>query len=202
MADNYILEFARDVAATVLSDAEYTADGERIIGNQPGIAREDFVNKAMKQSTLMAVVLAQFIVDYAGEDVQDDDAIALILTNFLTALRSITNERRINKTQADTPYSVTVNDLDGAAFFTNTGATAEVVLNLLAGADGYGFKANVTAAYNIKFKANGTEKFRFRGKQSSGGGTVYNAKIGSFIEGKWNGTEWVVDNIGAPWSYT
>lgn len=87
MAENKILQFAGDAAALVLTDVAYAADYERLVGNQPGIARADFVNKALKQSSFMSVVLAQFIVDYAEEDVQDDNSVAVAVANFLTALQ-------------------------------------------------------------------------------------------------------------------
>jgi hypothetical protein len=90
MADNYIYQFARDAAALTSTDSEYLADAQRIIGNQPGIARADFVNKAMKQSGFMSHVLAQFIVDYAGTDVKDSDEVSVVITNLLAAFQNTT----------------------------------------------------------------------------------------------------------------
>lgn len=89
MAVNKIFEFGKDAAAYVLSDGDYLLDGERVIGNQPGIARADFVNKAIRQSAYMAAIVAQFIVDYASETVQDSDSNALGVTNLATAISNI-----------------------------------------------------------------------------------------------------------------
>lgn len=85
-AENYILTFAADVSALVLDDGDYAADSERVIGNQPGTARPDLVNKALLQSSYMAAVLAQFIVDYADESVYDSDPVATGVTNLALAL--------------------------------------------------------------------------------------------------------------------
>lgn len=85
-ATNYILQFAGDVSALVLSDGDYDSDVQRPIGNQPGIGRADLVNKALKQSTYMAAVLAQLIVDVAGASVYDSDSVSTCKTNLQLAI--------------------------------------------------------------------------------------------------------------------
>lgn len=89
MAENKILEFARNAAALVLTDAEYSADVERTIGHQPGVARANFANKISRQANYMAAVLAQFIVDYAVETVQDSDTVALAVLNLAEAVSNV-----------------------------------------------------------------------------------------------------------------
>jgi hypothetical protein len=204
MGTNYIFKFAGDGAALVLDDADYLSDAQRIIGHQPGIARANFANKAAKQSSFIAEAVAKFIVDYANVDVQDDQPASLVVTNFVSALLNamgIYGSRRINKTQAVSPYAVVAADLDGMATFTNTGATGETVFNLPVGADGYKFSAEVTAAQYLKLVANGTEKIRFLGTQSGVGGYVKCNIIGNVISGEWSGTEWIITGIGGPWIY-
>ena len=90
MPTNNIYQFAGDVSALVLADGAYQSDYQRTVGNQPGIARADFVNKALRQSTYMSAVLAQFIVDRAAADVMDSNTVASAVTNLITALQLTT----------------------------------------------------------------------------------------------------------------
>ena len=72
MATNEILQFASTNTGTnLLTQAEYTADAQRTTGNQPGIARSKLVNKALRQSSLLAAGLAEFIADYQANNVTD-----------------------------------------------------------------------------------------------------------------------------------
>ena len=94
MADNKILPFAQGNNAFILSDADYQTDSERPIGNQYGIARPDFVNKALRQSSVMAAALAQFGVDNAEEDIDDSmsvESIAEVLSDAISKI--IVNSR-------------------------------------------------------------------------------------------------------------
>lgn len=70
MATNKIYSFAQQ-SLNILSDEEYEADQQRLIGHQPGIARSKLQNKASKQSNIMAAALAQFSVDHAKQDIHD-----------------------------------------------------------------------------------------------------------------------------------
>lgn len=73
MAANEILRFAdNDTGTNLLTQAEYLADPQREIGNQPGIARSKLVNKALRQSSLIAAAVAQFIADNQDIDITDD----------------------------------------------------------------------------------------------------------------------------------
>ena len=108
---------------------------------------------------------------------------------------------RINKTQADSPYTVVAADLTGLVVFTNTGATDQTIFQLPAGADGYKFRGVVTAAQYMQFKASGTETIRFLGVQTAGPGYIRSNAIGNVIEAEWSGTEWVTTGIGGAWSY-
>lgn len=67
---NEILLFAND-ATNILDNAQYLADPQREAGNQPGIARSPLVNKAMRQSSLMAVAVAEIIARVSNKNVVD-----------------------------------------------------------------------------------------------------------------------------------
>lgn len=72
MATNEILPFATSNTGTnLLTQAEYAADEQRTIGHQPGIARSKLANKAMRQASLLAAGLAEFIADYQANNVTD-----------------------------------------------------------------------------------------------------------------------------------
>ncbi len=72
MATNEILPFASTNTGTnLLTQAEYTSDAQRTIGHQPGIARSKLENKVLRQASLMAAGLAEFIADYQANNVTD-----------------------------------------------------------------------------------------------------------------------------------
>lgn len=72
MATNEILPFASTNTGTnLLTQAEYAADAQRTTGNQPGIARSKLVNKSLRQASLLAAGLAEFIADYQANNVTD-----------------------------------------------------------------------------------------------------------------------------------
>lgn len=69
---NEILQFAsQDTGSNLLTQTEYDGDAQRIIGHQPGIARSRLENKVLRQASLMAAGLAQFIVDNNDSSVTD-----------------------------------------------------------------------------------------------------------------------------------
>jgi len=87
MATNKILKFAEmDTTANLLTDSEYSADAQRIVGNQPGVARSKLVNKALRQSSAIAAAVAQFIADNQLSDVKDSDSTADLAIMFGNAL--------------------------------------------------------------------------------------------------------------------
>lgn len=90
MAINNILPFAQGGSALIQTQAVFTADSERTIGNQPGIARPDFVNKQIRQVTSMAVGLAQFLADNQGTNVDDTLLGAALSTMMTNAIKSLT----------------------------------------------------------------------------------------------------------------
>jgi hypothetical protein len=86
MALNQFLAFSQDPSANVLSQTAYSSDSQRLIGNQPGIARSQLVNKALRQSSVMTAALAQFIADRQPNDVLDSVVPATLETYLQAAL--------------------------------------------------------------------------------------------------------------------
>lgn len=85
MATNEILPFAStDTGTNLLTQAEYSADAQRPIGNQPGVARSKLVNKVLKQSSLVAAAFAKYIADNQSTNVTDSltvDALAALIAS-------------------------------------------------------------------------------------------------------------------------
>lgn len=72
MAANEILPFAEnDIGTNLLTQVEYDADAQRLIGNQPGIARAKLVNKVLRQASLITAGLGQWLADEQDDDVTD-----------------------------------------------------------------------------------------------------------------------------------
>lgn len=71
-AVNQILPFAStDTTTNLLTQAEYSSDSQRPIGNQPGTARSKLVNKVLRQTSTISAGLAQFLADMQNTDVTD-----------------------------------------------------------------------------------------------------------------------------------
>lgn len=88
MATNEILPFATDDTGTnLLTQAEYSTDEQREIGHQPGIARSKLANKAMRQASLLAAGVAEFIADNQNNDVEDALTPQQIADYLLSALQ-------------------------------------------------------------------------------------------------------------------
>jgi hypothetical protein len=71
-AANKIYPFAPVVGPDNLyTDTEYEALPDRVDGNQPGVADDRLCNKALRQSSIIAAGLAQFLADNQSTDVED-----------------------------------------------------------------------------------------------------------------------------------
>lgn len=86
MATNNFKPFGIGSNANVTAQADYEALSTLISGFQSGKASSAQINKALRQGTVMASVLAQFISNATGEDVLDDGETATVLTNLIAAL--------------------------------------------------------------------------------------------------------------------
>ena len=79
MAQNDFLPFAIAVGANVLDQTDYSTLPALSTGFQSGLASSQQINKAIRQATVMAAVLGQWIADTTGNDVLDNgDTSALV----------------------------------------------------------------------------------------------------------------------------
>lgn len=82
------LPFASGAGANVLSQSDYAALAAILTGFQSGTAKSAQVNKALRQGTVMAAVLANFIASNANVNVLDNGDTDTLLTNFVAALKA------------------------------------------------------------------------------------------------------------------
>lgn len=86
MPTNDFKTFATGNSTNVISQADYLALTALVSGFSSGKASSAQVNKALRQATVMANVLAQFIADSANIDVLDDGNTAAILSNLKNSM--------------------------------------------------------------------------------------------------------------------
>lgn len=73
MGTNQFLPFSpTDTGTNLLSQADYAAAADRTIGNQPGVASSQLVNKSIRQPTFVVSQIAQYLADSLGVNVLDD----------------------------------------------------------------------------------------------------------------------------------
>jgi hypothetical protein len=89
MATTEILPFSQDVAANVLTQAQYLADAQRPLGNQPGIARSKLTNKALLQVSAICAGIGQWLADKQGTNVTDQLSAAALSTMMTAAVSSL-----------------------------------------------------------------------------------------------------------------
>lgn len=92
MATNDFLVFGGGAGANVMTQADWAALSARVAGFSAGVAQSAQLNKAWRQSSIMAAVLAQFISDRAGVDVLDDGTIATILANLKASAAAVNGD--------------------------------------------------------------------------------------------------------------
>jgi hypothetical protein len=78
-----------DTGTNLVEQADYITDSQRPIGNQTGIARSPFVNKALRQSAYITANLAQLVSDVTTTDVLDNATPVQILQQMKAALLSL-----------------------------------------------------------------------------------------------------------------
>ncbi len=61
-----------DITTNLPTQADYLADPDLAIGNQPGVASSKLNNKALRQGTAIAAAIAQYMANISGDDVLDD----------------------------------------------------------------------------------------------------------------------------------
>jgi hypothetical protein len=86
--ENDFLPFAVGTGANVIAQVDYVADTADLQdGFQAGIASSAKMNKVWRQSSIMAAVLAQFIVDSTSQPAIDDGTTATLLANLTMAVK-------------------------------------------------------------------------------------------------------------------
>lgn len=95
MATNNFKPFSIGAGANVISQADYEALSALLTGFQSGKASSSQINKALRQSSVMAYVLAQYISDIGAVDVLDNGTPATILANLKSAIQSVSKATAI-----------------------------------------------------------------------------------------------------------
>lgn len=97
MPNNDFLAFAStDTGTNLLAQADYLADAQRLIGNQPGVARSKLMNKVLRQTSLMTAAIASLAANKQSADVVDTlsaSALATILENMIKAVSGQGDEK-------------------------------------------------------------------------------------------------------------
>lgn len=133
---NDFLVFGGGSGANVDTQSNYSGGSYRTGGFSAGTAQSNQANKAWRQSSIMAAMLAQFVVDYAGQTAIDDGTTSTLETNLALAIRRaaervnvLTDTGTTNAMVANHPANMTPFSPAQAyiihvhASFANTGAT-------------------------------------------------------------------------------
>lgn len=89
MATNDFLVFGVNAGANVMSQADYAALASRGNGFSAGTAVSAQLNKAWRQSSVIASVVAQYIADNSGKDVLDNGNPTAVLNNLSLAISNV-----------------------------------------------------------------------------------------------------------------
>lgn len=125
MATNNFKPFGIGNGANVTSQTDYEALAALTSGFISGKASSAQINKALRQGTVMASVLAQFISDSSNVDVLDNGDAATILKNMKSAITALTPGRLL---------SVQVFTSTGS--YTPTLGTKKIIVEAIAGGGG------------------------------------------------------------------
>lgn len=86
MAKNDFKPFATGAGANVMTQVDWEALPALLTGFQSGKASSAQMNKAFRQASVIASMVAQFTADKSGQDVLDNGNITTILNNFIVAI--------------------------------------------------------------------------------------------------------------------
>ena len=89
MVENDFLPFAVGSGANVETQSNWASDTVLQNGFQSGIANSAQVNKCLRQATIIAAMIAQFIVDQSGQPAIDNGTTATLEANFGTAINAL-----------------------------------------------------------------------------------------------------------------
>ncbi|MBU9175849.1 phage tail protein [Burkholderia gladioli] len=125
---NDFLPFAVGPGANVLSQSSYEVLAALASGFMTGTAQSAACNKVWRQSTVMAAVMAAFIVERTGQPVIDDGTTATILANLL-ASTAAANGDATKLFQVETPPAGdNSNDAASTAFVQGFAGGRKVVI--------------------------------------------------------------------------
>lgn len=147
-----------DTGTNLLEQAAYLTDAQLAIGNQPGIARLQLVNKALRQATYIAAQVAQFLANATGNNVLDDATPSEVQTTMLKAWRSPPTLQKFLATGSTTGYLFTCSSFNATvgATYTNNGHTYTVLGTVAAGTQLFTSQALAPTASGTLTKATGT----------------------------------------------
>ncbi|MGS1033102.1 hypothetical protein [Burkholderia glumae] len=91
-ATNDFLAFGGGASPNVIDQPTYAALPARQTGFQSGVAQSAQLNKVWRQSSIMAAVLAQFIVARTGQSATDDGTTATLLSNLLASAAGLNGD--------------------------------------------------------------------------------------------------------------
>jgi hypothetical protein len=109
---NDFLTFSAATGANVLSQADYAAASTTATGYVAGTASSAAVNKTLRQASLMAAMIAKFIVDKAAQPVVDDGTTNTIETNFIAAILAVAQTMNITIPNVSGLTTALANKLD------------------------------------------------------------------------------------------
>lgn len=89
MPTTQYVPFAYDPTANTQTPATYTADSQRPVGNQPGLARSEFVNTALRQACTGVAGVAQFAITKGSLDVPDDGNPTTVANALINAIQAM-----------------------------------------------------------------------------------------------------------------
>lgn len=98
MAKNEFLPFGTAANANVLPNADYQGLPARASGFGPGVAKSEELNSVWRQASVIANVVAQFIVNKTGADALDNGDTAELLQNLeLAFLKTLPFEQSLER---------------------------------------------------------------------------------------------------------
>ncbi|ELE3011303.1 hypothetical protein WCW79_003694 [Escherichia coli] len=204
MATNNFKAFALDPNANVMSQADWEALPALLSGFTAGKASSAQVNKALRQSSTMAAVIAQFMADKTGQDVLDNGNTSQLEAIFASAIQGrLINVRVFTSSGTYTPTngtkSIIVEVQGGGGGGGNAKATSSTTYTLTSsgGAGGYAKSrlTNLAASYSVTVGAGGAGGFS-GGQSVFGSITCGGGGAGSQIGGSYTASSSVV-TLGA-----
>lgn len=207
MATNDFKAFAISSGANVTTQADYIGLAALSSGFQAGKASSAQVNKALRQGTTMASVLAQFIADTSGSDVLDDGSVAGIISNLkagvlklntgrLTGCRILTSSGSYTPTSGTKSIVVEVQGAGGGGG--GVGATNSTSVAVGCGGSGGAYAksyiAKVDSSYSVMVGAGGVGGVA--GNGGNGGASSFGSiqAGGGFGGGAGNGVPPIIQN--------